>query len=351
MTTIEKLNLKNRILGSKKIQRMTQISMSLDYSLKKDYAESRLTHSVKVANATELISLLISEKTGIRIDFRNTFYFVGLLHDVGHTAFSHEGERLLDSYTKKESNGKLFFDSNSNNYETIKKNNLLDGFSLDDHNYILASLAKHPEALYESQGYIQQLIEEETEKESILLGFDKQDKTLACQIMDIADENCYVVSDIVDAENILTKSEMEVMLRKLSDSVISNKLIKAVYKGKSSLINEMNNLFELFNSNLTLINGKVIVENEEIEKIKTELMKIVYENIILHTKVQNVRKKNLRITKIVFEYFFSKRILRSQYYRKEYAKASNELDKIAILRNMLGGLTDKSIKQIYKEIK
>lgn len=350
MKKIDKMKLKNRILTSKKFQRMAQVSMSLDYSLNKDYAENRMSHSIKVANATELMALDIGDKINMDLDPENLFYFVGLLHDVGHTAFSHEGERVLNKYTKKYSNGEIFFDGNSNNYETIKKNNLLENLSPSDEEYILASLAKHPETLYVSQKRIRDMIDKQTFLESKFFNFSKNDKTLACQIMDIADENCYIVSDIVDAENILTKQEIERIFDNIKDKNIKKILITSLYKGKTSLIDSLNNLFEQFCLNFTLKDGLVIAENVNLEAVRQDLMKGIYDNIIKHEKIRDIRDKNIKIMKKVFEYFFETKDIQSKYYQSEYRKASNNIAKVEVIRNMLGGLTDKSIKKIYRQI-
>lgn len=51
--------------------------------------------------------------------------------DIGHTAYGHLGEKILNNLSLKYSNKAFGFEGNSNNYITISKNSL-------------ASLAKHP---------------------------------------------------------------------------------------------------------------------------------------------------------------------------------------------------------------
>jgi dGTP triphosphohydrolase len=358
---IKKRMIVRSILLSKIMLRSQQISMAVDYSLDSDRKENRYTHSIEVANCCEIMNDCISEKVGFKTDYMNTAYIVGLLHDLGHTSFSHDGEVNLNQKIKLASDGKISFDGNSNNYVVIQKNDLLQDVDKEDRDYILASLAKHPTQLYAEQDYIREIIRQQTKRELKHLKkvsggrITSLKKTIQCQIMDIADENCYLISDIIDSLNIMSKESLATALRKEVAGEIAEKIINELFKSKNSFIDIMNELFFSFCDNFTLSSeGEVVVIDKQIENIRLGLRRINKKYVIDSSVIKEVRAKNKVILDTVFGFFISDNkdlsLIPSNHYRREMKTASSKNEKLIIIRDMLGELTDKGVKKLYKKI-
>jgi dGTP triphosphohydrolase len=350
MTKIEKRKKVREILLIPKFLRLKQISMAIDYRLDKDRKEDRYSHSIEVANCCEIMNDSISEKLGVEIDYKNVSYIVGLLHDIGHTAFGHEGEKTLGKYSQ--------FDGNANNYIVIEKNNILNNIKKEDRDYILASLAKHPGQLYKEQKHIKNIVQKEVKKEiewfkRIGINMSEMKKTMQCQIMDIADENCYVVSDIIDAQNIFSNKYFAKIFRKELPEEKAEEIISALYKGKKDFVDKMQEIFFLFSENFTVENGIVVPENKDIEKIRRAFMHINKKYVIGSEVIKKIRKNNEVILNTVFSYYFNneKAVIPSKFYRNEITRSSSKEEKNILIRDMLGQLTDKGIKKLYYKIK
>jgi len=360
MNQITKRKVVRNIILNQRFLQLKYISMAIDHTLDKIRKEDRYSHSIEVANCCEIMNDSISEKLGVITDYKNTAYIVGLLHDLGHTAGGHEGERALNKMSRKYSHGKISFDGNSNNYVVIEKSNMLEGVSLSDQEYILASLAKHPELLYIDQKHIKEYIEKSVKADKVFftengISSSKMNKTIQCQIMDIADENCYIVSDIIDSRNILTTKELSRIFRKEFPRKVSQKLINSLYSSKSTFVSVMQEYFFLFSENFTFIEGVLVPENKEIEEIRQTFAKINRKYVLSSKKIKEVRTRNKLIINEVFNFFFKKENIEkipSRFYKNEIKKASSRKERIRLTRDMLGSLTDKGIKKLYyKEIK
>lgn len=351
----------SKILSSKKFLRLTQISLAVDYTLQSDTAQSRYTHSVEVSNTVEIMNSVISRKLGFNVDPRGLGRIVGLLHDIGHTAFGHLGERLLNCLASEYSNGVFTFEGNSNNYVTISKNKLLEGLRNDDKDYVLASLAKHPEELYEEQKYLNKIIEEQILLDSLYLrnnGFVLEknlEKTIQCQIMDVADENSYIVSDIVDSLNILGKEDLkEIFLKEfVNEEKILKKLMSSISKSKNDFRDLMKDFYLQFIENFSFNKEGVLIPiDEDIERIRLIFAKINREYILKNSSIIIKREKNKILMEKVFRFHFENHGVNmpSRFYKKQFDDSKDDLSKLKIIRNMCGSFTDKGIKAEYKRL-
>jgi len=361
MKIIDKRMAVREILLKPKFMRLKQVSMAVDYRLDKDRKEDRYSHSIEVANATEIMNDFISERVGFKTDYRNTGYIVGLMHDIGHPSFGHEGAAVLDKLIRKASNNKIIFDDNSNNYVVIQKNQMLKDINEDDQKYILASLAKHPEAIYDDQDYILKIIEEELRKELIYLKDISKGKivdlkkTLQCQIMDIADENSYIVSDIIDSLNIMNKESLAKAITDNIDIEYSPDIVESLFSSKNDFVTKMQDIFFMFCNNYIINNeGKVVYLDKKIEGLRKSLLKINITYVINSKKVRNIRFKNTEIMKKVANFFINEeydiRLIPSTFYREEISLVETEEERLISIRNMLGAMTDKGIKKFYKKL-
>jgi len=356
---LEMLKLERQILSSKKFSRLQQISLVVDHMRVKDSAQTRASHSIEVANSVEIMNYFITKKAGFNTDRFSCGRVVGLLHDIGHTSYSHEGEKTLNKLTKKYSDNKIGFEGNANNYITIQKNNLLKGVSEEVKEYILASLAKHKEDLYEEQSCLIDIINNQInlEIEYLLnqgLEITSMDKTLQCQIMDIADENSYIISDIVDSLNIFSLTKLAEIFQKELPFEISEDLIKALYKGHNSFRMTLQKYHDMFCENFYLDStGVVKPEKKDIEQVRMIMAMISKKYILKEKTVVKSRKIISKKINIVFSFFFNLKNanrIPSKFYRKEFENASAKEEKIVIIRNMLGSLTNKGLLKEFKKI-
>ena len=92
------------IVGHKVFVRLKDIPMYLSKHTK-DSIRNRYSHSVEVGLSTEYMLNHLSVQLGSDVDlnFFKVGKIVGLLHDIGHTAFSHDGETILDKMLQKAS--------------------------------------------------------------------------------------------------------------------------------------------------------------------------------------------------------------------------------------------------------
>jgi len=355
----EILELERFILISKKFARLGQISLAVDYMHANDSAQTRASHSVEVANTVEIMNLIISQKVGFNIDRLGVGRIVGLLHDIGHTAFGHEGERILRKLSKEYSKGKVEFEGNANNYITIQKNGLLSTASKEVRHSVLASLAKHEKELYDEQESIKDILKKECRKDKEYINSNSNfkikylDQTIQCQVMDRADENCYIISDIVDGVNVLTEEEFAVIFRKELPLEVAEDLCNSLFAGKNAFRKKMQKYHNLFCTNFTMNRkGLIVPECAEIEKIRQSMARINMRYILNSPSVKTLRDKaGVKIEK-VFRFYFENEntdLIPSGFYKKEFKKAKGE-ERIRVIRNMLGSITNKGLVKELKKI-
>jgi len=394
------------ILGHKIFVRLKDIPMYLSKKTK-DSIRNRYSHSVEVGLGTEYLLNHVSRQLGNNIDlnFFKIAKIIGLVHDIGHTAFSHDGEMILDRTLRDATDiyeTPIRFNANLNNFRRIEKYNLFDMLPQDIREYALASLVKrkkeiseYPEYLY-LKDYFSSAIEIEKkylESKGIFIQH-RQNKTILCQAMDIADENRYRVTDIIDALNIYSKEKLqEILLRGVTSGVrvkelrklctisvkhiernghidkmtIQDLLIRLLNQeshAKTEFQNVMNNIAIAFNRNFILDkNAKLIPVSEEIEQLRKDFHLIASKYLWGSKKVQNIKKPFNHYFATVVEYFiyedFDKEMLDSSTYKQDFIRLEKSKEhvkiirykKLLLLRNFLGGLTNHKIIDLYKRIK
>lgn len=175
-----------------------------------DFFRNRLTHSLEVAQIAKTIALKLREEyPDIPIE-PEVCEIAGLLHDIGHPPFGHNGEKALDECMAN-------FGGFEGNAQTLRIITKLEKKEFDDGDECLglnltyrsiASILKYDEAIpFErkdgdplQKGYYQneQSIIDCTKK---AMNLDPQNKmkTVECSIMDLADDIAYSTYDIEDA--------------------------------------------------------------------------------------------------------------------------------------------------------
>ena len=167
------------------------------------FFRNRLTHSLEVAQIAHSIATNIGklfENDDLKI-YQNDLYVIdaaALAHDIGHPAFGHKGERVLDTLAKEI--GKRF-EGNAQNYRVLrsleKKEPKIRGLNLT--NRTLMAINKY-------------LIKEDPNVEKFMYSPDydyltdvrsrvhlERTRTLDAQIIEVADDIAYSVHDLEDA--------------------------------------------------------------------------------------------------------------------------------------------------------
>jgi len=395
------------IVGHKIFVRLKDIPMYISKKTK-DSIRNRYSHSIEVGLSTEYILNHLSRELddGVDLNFFKIGKIVGFLHDIGHTAFSHDGEVILDRLLMEASSSlpsPIRFNANLNNFRRIQKYGFYDNLPEDLQHYAYASLLKHPSELDEYpeylylKTYLYNAIQTE-EKYLVSKGIvikNRVNKTILCQAMDIADENRYRVTDIIDSLNIYSKEKLqEILLRSITSEIRVKDLRKFVSiktlelpgyeavhydkikikelliallnrssNAKTEFQNVMNSISMAFNRNLTLTkDARIVPVNEELELLRREFNKIAAKYIWGSKKVNNIKKPFNHYFVTVADYFINKdfdvELIDSHTY-KQALLALNEEDlskerylteKLSLIRNFLGGLTNLKIMELYKKI-
>jgi len=396
------------IVGHKIFVRMKDIPMYLSKKTK-DSIRNRYSHSVEVGIGTEYVLSSISRQMGddVNLNFFKIAKIIGLVHDIGHTAFSHDGEVILDKMLRKASASfatPIRFNANLNNFRRISKYGLFDLLPEDIKKYAFASLIKRKKELDQYPEYLDMKddldyaigLEEKYLASKGIKIKNTTNKTILCQAMDLADENRYRVTDIIDALNIYSKQKLkEIFLRSIHSEVRIKdirKLVSLKIKGiesaqhmhsdkmkikdllilllnqesnaKTEFQNVMNSISMAFNRNFFLANnGKLVPLDGEIEKLREEFDKMAATYLWGAKKVKNIKKPFNHYFTTVADYFinhdFKIDIIDSSTYKNglmalEKESLNDEVrrrEKLLLMRNFLGGLTNLKIIELYKKIK
>lgn len=190
-----------RILYSPSFRRL-QGKMQI-MGIKSDaFYRNRLTHSLEVAQIARSIATLLSEtcKDKCKGMYKDDIYVLdaaALAHDIGHPAFGHKGERVLDKIAKK---SRMRFEGNAQNFRVLRKLEIKDpnwqGLNLTYrtllaiNKYIISEYTWKNKFMYQEDYKFLDKIR----KESNLT----EQRTLDVQIIEIADDIAYAVHDLED---------------------------------------------------------------------------------------------------------------------------------------------------------
>lgn len=395
------------IVGHKIFVRMKDVPMYLSKKTK-DSIRNRYSHSIEVGLSTKYIIDDISRKLGddVDLDFYGVANIVGLVHDIGHTAFSHDGEMILDGMLREASSSlpkEIRFNANLNNFRRIEKYGLFDLLPEEIKEYATASLIKRKKELKQYPEYLHLkdcLRSSIAVEEKYLLSKgnkidNKTGKTILCQAMDLADENRYRVTDIIDVLNIYSKEKLSEILtrgiksgvrvkdiRKFTTLPIPKRLIRSSKhidkltikellvmlleqesSAKTEFQNIMNHISMAFNRNFELSqDGRLIPQDDDVEKLRSDFANIAAKYIWGSKKVNNIKKPFRHYFATVADYFinhhYDTSFVDSMTYRKALEKLrvgsldydDKRYQELMLMRNYLGGLTNPKIIELYKKI-
>ena len=347
------------INSSKGCQKKTQVLVPQNGLI--ETAKNRLTHSYEVATSALLMATDIAEKLGVSvsdIDYQFSLHNVCLLHDVGQSPFGHDGQKVIND-RMIELGLEEGFDDNSNNLTVIEKNNILVS------DYTMASLIKYPKKLYSYQKeryfpILEKAIADDLAQfKKININLKEQSRTMACQIMDEADRNSYVCSDLADffcLGNSITLREMRDLARnKRLDlecselSTLSNMIRSGSKTAIKAYFNELKNRF---NFNYKITNNGLEVVDKDLDDYR-EFLSAVESKFFIRPKQKSDRNKsNLKLLLDYINYVLKQKYYPSKTYRKEIKTLETDsVDYLRCIRDMIGENTDWYIINYKKKLK
>lgn len=313
-------------------------------SKQKDFYRNRQTHSYEVKSIAEIIA------KNIGFEDISAVGIVSLAHDLGHPSFGHRGAKILNKISKEFGIPEGFSDNN-NNISIIENNDL--EFS----RYELVSLIKYPDKLYPEQKklYIP-ILNRYVLEESKVWG-SKLKRTVACNIMDIADEIAYSTSDAFDSFAIgFVNKKLINFFKEQSQLFESNSFYRATLMSCADSVKQ-NNKRALRNYLLDL---KIYLANDlfwdyekanlffrhyESKELIHNLVKFNLDNYVHGAK--NVKKRDKAAIKFekFAKYFFNcePKDFLSDLYRAKYEYAKTDLDKLRVRRDMIADTSDQFV--------
>lgn len=166
------------------------------------FFRNRLTHSLEVAQIAHSIASSIYKAVGYDDKWTESeialIEAAALAHDIGHPAFGHKGERVIDDIAQKHG---LRFEGNAQNFRVLrkleKKEPDINGLNLTNrtllaiNKYIVKEDDNVKKFLYKEDFDYLADIRRDCNLENI--------RTLDVQIIDLADEIAYAVHDLEDS--------------------------------------------------------------------------------------------------------------------------------------------------------
>lgn len=252
-----------RILSSSSFRRL-QGKMQIFGIESTAFYRNRLTHSLEVAQIAHSIAKIICEQCSTNEEpiYTDEDIFVidaaALAHDIGHPAFGHKGERVLDELSKEE--GKRF-EGNAQNYRVLrtleKKEPRIMGLNLTNrtllaiNKYIVEENNEINKFMYKDDF---KYLNEVRQKLNIT-----HKRTLDAQIIELADDIAYSVHDLEDglAFHYFSIDELLYMINK-KDSKCYKQLKEIVddartYSFESKSYNTSQEYSQVFRKRLTTI--------------------------------------------------------------------------------------------------
>ncbi|MDR0220054.1 MAG: dNTP triphosphohydrolase, partial [Lachnospiraceae bacterium] len=206
-----------RVIHSSSFRRL-QNKTQLFPGYESDFFRNRLTHSLEVAQIAKTIAIMLSEEEKYRhlpIE-PDVCEIAGLIHDLGHPPFGHNGEDALNScmgtYGGFEGNAQTIriitkLEKKTANDEYHNEFNDDKRYGLNLTTRAIASALKYDTMIAKDyngdvkKGYYESEKEIVNQVKKTLIGenYTGLFKTIECQIMDLADDIAYSTYDIEDA--------------------------------------------------------------------------------------------------------------------------------------------------------
>jgi dGTP triphosphohydrolase len=356
--TTQSLLQRSNIETNKQFQRLSEkTQVVMPQNGLNEVTKTRLTHSYETATSSMITASNIARQLSCDIsciDYQKALYNTSLLHDIGHPPFGHDGADLIRNYFLDLGLAEGFSDNN-NNLVVIEKNNIIVS------DYVIASIIKYPEKLYANQKIMYSPILDEAIEQDLAyyktLGINlaPQSRTIACQIMDEADRNSYVCSDLTDflcLGNTLSIRDLKFYAKKMNLKYMYSELStfsNIIMSGsKTSIKAYFNDLKNRFNLNFKLTNNGIEVIDEDLLQYREFLSAIEFEFFIKPIQDTAEHKEYLNKFKRYINDVITNEFYPSKYYEKKIIESVSESEKLSYIRDMVSEITDWYILNYHK---
>ena len=248
---------RDRIIHSKSFRRLkhkTQVYIKTFG----DHYRTRLTHTLEVSQVARTIGV------GIGLN-ENLIEAIALGHDLGHVAFAHNGEEVLDSFLDEG------FRHNEQSVRVVEKlENYGRGLNLTEE--VIDGILHHS-GLGEST---------------------TESKTLEGRIVRYSDKIAYLNHDIDDS----------IRAGLLTEEALPKEIIRVLGKSRSERIDTLvNDIIRETSNNIN--DGKYgIAHSKEVKEAMIELRKFMFKNIYLGTHLKEERIKAKFVLEQLVNYYF-----------------------------------------------
>lgn len=358
------------------------------------FFRNRLTHSLEVSQIARDIASRLGKVIGNKAYTNSHDLYVieaaALAHDIGHPAFGHSGERVLDNICQNKNLGR--FEGNAHNFTIVnnieqklyneKGLNLTYRTLFAINKYLVQETKDVKKFIYKEDYELLMPVREETD----LI----QERTLDVQIIDIADEIAYAVHDLEDALSLgyFNIDELIYLLEEqLKDFPKCIKRFKRIVTDakkvaeKAEVFHTTQEYAQLFRKNLvsklthTLIadigliqlsdeakekHGTPHIDYElgccELDELVHTLKDVIYNAVTRHDAIKVYEKRGSIVIKKLYEIYSKKENyqLLSPDYRPDINYKSKEVtdaEQIALGKaavRFIAGMMDNYAKAMYK---
>ena len=298
-----------RVLYSPSFRRL-QGKMQINGIKSNAFYRNRLTHSLEVAQIATSIAFKLSSLCSDKSMYKDDIFVLeaaALAHDIGHPAFGHKGESVLNEIAEKYG---LKFEGNAQNFRILRKlerkEPKADGLNLTNrtllaiNKYIIKEEKEVDKLMYEDDYNYLETVRKNNNLE--------ERRTLDVQIIELADDIAYAVHDLEDGLH-LRKFNIDEILH-----ILKKKLNSHLYKKINSIVGNAKTFADddsdfnvqkyskLFRMRLTSRLVDIFVNDITIKRVSEEFAKehgVSKENLELCLNYYNDLLKELK--KAVFD--------------------------------------------------
>lgn len=345
----------SNIESNKKFQRLADVTqVSTINESTSEMIKTRLTHSYEVSTSASILALSIEKKLGWEsntVDYQGSVRPASLLHDIGHACFGHSAATILDDTFKKLGLEEGFCD-NANNLTVIEKNQIMVS------DYTLASVIKYFDRLYpyQKEAYqpiMEKALEDDRQHFSKLgIELEPQSQTIACQIMDEADRNSYICSDLADYLCLGNTLSIKDIMRKATKRNLAlrhtelNAFFAMVKSGSKTAIKAyFNNLKNKLNMNYVITNNGLDFVNKDLVSYREFLWLVEWEYYIKPIAKNPSFINNMENLKRYISCVINEGHAPSSHYQSKISKSNDDIEKLRYQRDMIGETTDAYINR------
>lgn len=317
------------------------------------FYRNRLTHSLEVSQIARSLAKILAFKCGKEMYCDEELYLLdaaALAHDIGHPAFGHKGERVLDEIAKLYG---LRFEGNAQNFRVLRKLdrhgsspkglNLTYRTLLAINKYIESEKTKtangdDPKKFMYQEDYV--FLDEFRQKNEI------KKRTIDVQIIEIADDIAYAVHDLEDglAQGLFTIDEIIHEIKTFNDEKgrIQKNDIENATKEFEKIVNQIKEKLDKEKNITTIQEYSHLFRKQLTSKLTDDFVRsIVFE------KNEKVNEDELRMdsTHRVLCSILSKNIFKGA--TRNSSIALYELKGEIIIKSLFNLYVDKEINKDY----